>query len=108
MGYALVRSHPSADVARQIGPSTFPPADRKTSAWPMSRAGRFKKHGLFQPLVPHFVEAPRVPVKGKYRLKVVFEGDTTSVLTKRRVELVVNKAFPASISTTRRRASATR
>ena len=93
VGYALVRSHPIADVARQIGPSTFPPKDRKTKRMAdESGRTRFKSTAYFS-LVPHF-EAPRVPVKGKYRLKVVFEGDTT-MSYETGVELVVNKAFPA-------------
>ena len=93
VGYALVRSHPSADVARQIGPSTFPPKDRKTKRMAdESGRTRFKSTAYFS-LVPHF-EAPRVPVKGKYRLKVVFEGDTT-MSYETGVELVVHKAFPA-------------
>ena len=93
VGYALVRSHPSADVARQIGPSTFPPKDRKTKRMAdESGRTRFKSTAYFS-LVPHF-EAPRVPVKGKYRLKIVFEGDTT-MSYETGVELVVHKAFPA-------------
>ena len=93
VGYALIRSHPIADVARQIGPSTFPPKDRKTKRMAdESGRTRFKSTAYFS-LVPHF-EAPRVPVKGRYRLKVVFEGDTT-MSYETGVELVVNKAFPA-------------
>ena len=92
VGYALVRSHPSADVARQIGPSTFPPKDRKTKRMAdESGRTRFKSTAYFS-LVPHF-EAPRVPVKGKYFLRVFQEGDAMSYETG--VELVVHKAFPA-------------
>ena len=92
VGYALVRRHPIADVARQIGPSTFPPKDRKTKRMAdESGRTRFKSTAYFS-LVPHF-EAPRVPVKGKYFLRVFQEGDAMSYETG--VELVVHKAFPA-------------
>lgn len=93
VGYALVRSHPIADVARQIGSSTFPPKDRKTKRMADESDRTCFKSTAYFSLIPRF-EAPRVPVKGKYRLKVVFEGDTT-MSYETGVELVVNKAFPA-------------
>jgi hypothetical protein len=92
VGYALIGRHPIAKVAGQIGESTFPPKDRKTKRMP-DESGRTRVRDTPYYSFSEWFEAPRVPVKGTYGLRVWFEGKLGC--TKRAVEVDVRKAFPA-------------
>ena len=91
VGYELIGSHPIAKVARQIGDSTFPPKDRKTKRMP-DQSGRTSVRDTPYYSFSKWFEGPRVPVKGKYGLRVIFEGDARSYDAGTDVD--VRKAFP--------------
>ena len=92
VGYALIGSHPISKVARQIGDSTFPPKDRKTKRMPDQSGRTSVRDTPYYSFSPWF-EGPRVPVKGKYGLMVVFEGEARLYYSGSDVD--VRKAFPA-------------
>ena len=92
VGYALIGSHPISKVARQIGDSTFPRKDRKTKRMPDQSGRTSVRDTPYYSFSPWF-EGPRVPVKGKYGLMVVFEGEARLYYSGSDVD--VRKAFPA-------------
>ena len=92
VGYALVGTHPIAKVDRQIGDSTFPPKDRKTKRMPNESGRTCFRSTPYYNFSPWF-EGPRVPVVGRYRLRVWFEGNPRPNETPVFVE--VRKAFPS-------------
>jgi len=92
VGYALVGTHPIAKLDRQIGDSTFPPKDRKTKRMPNESGRTCFRSTPYYNFSPWF-EGPRVPVVGRYRLRVWFEGNPRPNETPVFVE--VRKAFPA-------------
>ena len=92
VGYALVGTHPIAKVDRQIGESSFPPKDRKTKRMPNESGRTCLRSTPYYNFSPWF-EGPRVPVVGRYRLRVWLEGNPRPNETPVFVE--VRKAFPA-------------
>ena len=92
VGYALVGTHPIAKVDRQIGDSTFPLKDRKTKRMPNESGRTCFSSTPYYNFCPWF-EGPRVPLVGRYRVRVWFEGNPRPNETPVFVE--VRRAFPA-------------
>ena len=92
VGYALVGTHPIAKVDRQIGDSTFPLKDRKTKRMPNESGRTCFSSTPYYNFSPWF-EGPRVPVVGRYRVRVWFEGNPRPNETP--VFVDVRRAFPA-------------